>query len=264
LNREDAVLIPHGTFISEVGIDKLELQVKVGVFGNRRLLRWEADRDMKERLMRTAGLRVPTKVTTGHKGLAIAKYPGAAGGHGYFLTSGRVSSRTRRKDVYLQEYVVGVPVYLHYFYSPLAKELELMGIDRRYESNVDGIGRIPSTYQSSLKIEPSYMVVGNLPLVLRESLLEEVYKAGERFVQASKKMVAPGVIGPFCLEGVYDDEGRFTCFEFSARIVAGTNLYVEGSPYSIFHHGPGVSMGHRIARELKSAVETDQLSKVIT
>ena len=35
-------------------------------------------------------------------------------------------------------------------------------------------------------VEPSYTVVGNIPLVLRESLLEEVYKIGENFVRAAR------------------------------------------------------------------------------
>ena len=64
-------------------------------------------------------------------------------------------------------------------------------------------------------VEPSYTVVGNIPLVLRESLLEEVYKIGENFVHAGEWLVSPGMPGPFCLEGVYDSKGEFTTFEFS-------------------------------------------------
>ena len=49
---------------------------------------------------------------------------------------------------------------------------------------------------------------------------------GENFVEAAKRVVSPGMNGPFCIEGVYDENAKFTSFEFSARIVAGTNIYI--------------------------------------
>ena len=53
--------------------------------------------------------------------------------------------------------------------------------------------------------------------------------------------------GPFCLEGVYGKDGNFVTFEFSARIVAGTNLYLSGSPYSDLVYPEPMSMGRRIS-----------------
>ena len=70
-------------------------------------------------------------------------------------------------------------------------------------------------------------------------------------MEAAKRLVPPGMTGPFCLEGVYDENGKFMTFEFSARIVAGTNLYVDGSPYSDLIYDEPMSMGRRIAREIK-------------
>jgi 5-formaminoimidazole-4-carboxamide-1-(beta)-D-ribofuranosyl 5'-monophosphate synthetase len=95
-------------------------------------------------------------------------------------------------------------------------------------------------------------------------LLEEVYKIGENFVRAAERLVPPGMPGPFCLEGVYDSEGKFTTFEFSARIVAGTNLYLDGSPYSGLLYDEPMSMGRRIAREVKVAKKKGKLEKVVT
>jgi len=140
----------------------------------------------------------------------------------------------------------------------------LMGIDRRYESYVDGIGRIPSRHQLAVQLEPSYNVVGNIPIVLRESLLGEVYSMGERFVEAARRLVPPGMTGPFCLEGIYDREGKFITFEFSARIVAGTNLYLDGSPYSGLIFNEPMSMGRRVAREIKIASEIGVLQQIMT
>ncbi|MDE1843079.1 MAG: DUF1297 domain-containing protein, partial [Thaumarchaeota archaeon] len=68
----------------------------------------------------------------------------------------------------------------------------------------------------------------------------------------------------FCLEGVYDENGKFTAFEFSARIVAGTNLYVDGSPYSSLLYNEPMSMGRRIAREVKNAASKNSISKIVT
>ena len=277
LKQSNSVLVPHGTFISQMNSDEIE-KIETPIFGNKWILRWEADRDLKEKLMIEAGLRIPRAVKSKHdiSGLCIVKLHGAAGGRGYYLAWNRESFEegARRlidqnairseNDLYIQEFIRGVPVYLQYFYSPVTGDLELLGIDRRYESDIDGIGRIPAKQQLGANIEPTYNVIGNIPLVLRESLLDEVYKMGENFVRAAERLVPPGMTGPFCLEGVYDSEGKFTTFEFSARIVAGTNLYLDGSPYSGLLYDDPMSMGRRIAREVKIAVKKRKLSKVVT
>ena len=87
---------------------------------------------------------------------------------------------------------------------------------------------------------------------------------GENFVNASRDFVPPGMNGPFCIEGVYDEEASFYTFEFSARIVAGTNIYMNGSPYSSLIYDEPMSMGRRIAREIKEADSTNQLEKITT
>jgi len=87
---------------------------------------------------------------------------------------------------------------------------------------------------------------------------------GENFIEAAKRVVKPGMNGPFCIEGVYDENAKFTSFEFSARIVAGTNIYMDGSPYYSLLYNEPMSMGRRIAREIKNAKETNQIDKIIT
>jgi 5-formaminoimidazole-4-carboxamide-1-(beta)-D-ribofuranosyl 5'-monophosphate synthetase len=277
LRQTNAILIPHGTLISQMKSDEIE-KIDMPVFGNKWILRWEADREMKERLMKEAGLQTPQAVKSKDdiRSLCIVKLHGAAGGRGYYLAWDQESFEEGAQrligqkairgegDLYIQEFIRGVPVYLQYFYSPVTDSLELLGIDRRYESDIDGLGRIPAKQQLGAGVEPSYNVIGNIPLVLRESLLDEVYKMGESFVRAAERLVPPGMPGPFCLEGVYDREGRFTTFEFSARIVAGTNLYLDGSPYSGLLYDEPMSMGRRIARELKVAKRKGRLQKVIT
>jgi 5-formaminoimidazole-4-carboxamide-1-(beta)-D-ribofuranosyl 5'-monophosphate synthetase len=282
LKDNNCILVPHGTFIASMSVEQIE-RIDIPFFGNRYILRWEADRTLKERLMVDAGIRVPRTLTLDDldngkdKVLAIAKLHGAAGGKGYFLAASKEQfmqqyNRLLSKgivnsmdDLYLQEYVIGVPVYLQYFYSPLSKQVELLGIDRRYESDADAISRIPAMHQAYARLEDiTYTVIGNSPLVLRESLLDEAYKMGERFVDSVKRLVKYDMIGPFCIEGVYDRDGNFIAFEFSARIVAGTNLYINGSPYSYLLYDEPMSTGRRIAREIKLAIECNELDKVLT
>tara|TARA_B100000949_G_C14279139_1_gene451010 strand:- start:1961 stop:2989 length:1029 start_codon:yes stop_codon:yes gene_type:complete len=278
LSDLNSVLIPHGTLISEVGIEAIENNLNVPIYGNRKILRWEADRDLKQKLMEESGVRTPKIFNSPEEidCLTISKLSGARGGSGYFLSQNKDEYSENIKKftelgvmhdddtVQIQEYIVGVPVYFQYFYSVMRKEIELLGIDKRYETNVDSIGRIPSDVQSEIKLSPTYIVVGNSPLVLRESLLPEVYEIGDNFVKASEKLVPPGMPGPFCMEGVYDSNGKFVAFEFSARIVAGTNIFVNGSPYSYLIHGENINMGQRIAREIKEAQEQNKLDDITT
>jgi 5-formaminoimidazole-4-carboxamide-1-(beta)-D-ribofuranosyl 5'-monophosphate synthetase len=277
LNKLECILIPHGTLISTLNSDEIE-SINVPFFGNKFILRWEADRNLKQKLMLESKLQVPRAINSKSEidDLCIVKLHGAAGGKGYFLTSDQNGFEegfhkllndnvvTDENELYIQEYVKGVPVFLHFFYSPISGHIEFMGADRRYESDIDGISRIPSKHQLNVSTEPTYNVIGNIPLVLRESLLEGVYQMGENFVQACETLVPPGIPGPFCLEGVYTKDAKFISFEFSARIVAGTNLYVSGSQYSEFLFQNRMSMGRRIALEIKNAISKRKLDRVLT
>lgn len=279
LERAGAVLVPHGTLIARLDSAEIE-SIGAPIFGNRWILRWESDRTLKEQMMREAGLRLPRSVASPGdiSSLCIVKRQGAAGGKGYFMASSRseYDEKLARlvaagvispgEQLYIQEYVPGVLAYLQFFYSPLRGEAEFFGADQRHESDIEGLARIPAPVQmeSPPGPVPSFNVIGNTPIVLRESLLEEAYDMADRFVAASRRLVGPGMTGPFCIEGVYDGDGRFTTFEFSARIVAGTNIYMDGSPYYSLLHGEAMSMGRRIAREIKEAAASGRLGDVAT
>ena len=277
LEKSNAVLIPHGTLIAQMSSEQIE-SIKTPVFGNKSILRWESDRGLKEKLMKESNLNAPKSIDDPKNinKLVIAKRHGAAGGKGYFLTTSQDDYNKKRdilisqgvikgdSDLYLQEYISGVLAYLQYFYSPLKQELEFFGVDKRHESDIEGLSRIPSSVQMNVEDVHSFNVIANSPLVLRESLLSEVYAMGERFVESSIKLIPPGMNGPFCIEGVYDADAKFHSFEFSARIVAGTNMYMEGSPYSSLLYDVPMSMGRRIAREVKNANASNQLDKIVT
>ena len=277
LEKNNAVIIPHGTLIAQMSSEQIE-SIKIPVFGNKWILRWESDRDMKEKLMKEAQLKLPQTISSPKDidRLVIAKRHGAAGGKGYFLATSEDDYNKKRdklieqgiikgdSDLYIQEYIMGVLAYLQYFYSPLKEELEFFGVDKRHESDIEGLARISSPQQMDMTQIPSFNVIANSPLVLRESLLNDVYTFGENFVNASKNLVPPGMNGPFCIEGVYDADAKFSTFEFSARIVAGTNIFMDGSPYTSLLFNEPMSMGKRIAREIKEADSQKQLDKVST
>jgi 5-formaminoimidazole-4-carboxamide-1-(beta)-D-ribofuranosyl 5'-monophosphate synthetase len=277
---EQAVFVPHGTLISEGKLDEFEKRFRPRVFGNRHIFRWESDRDLKDRLLVDGGIRIPKTFGPGDSidRPVIVKLPGAAGGRGYFIAKDATDLERKLRSVsdrgilkkgeeeriFIQEYIIGVTLYPHYFYSPLGGRVELLGCDRRYETSVDGIGRITARDQLEMDLVPTFRVIGNSPLVLRESMLMDVLQWGDGFVEASKRMVPPGAIGPFCLEMVCDEEGRLFAFEFSGRIVAGTNLFVNGSPYSDLLFDEPMSMGRRIAREIRIACDSGNMDRVTT
>tara|TARA_Y100000310_G_scaffold170118_1_gene170281 strand:- start:585 stop:1610 length:1026 start_codon:yes stop_codon:yes gene_type:complete len=277
LKENNSILIPHGTLIAQMKQEQIE-SIQTPIFGNKHILGWESDRTLKEQLMKEAKFDVPKSISSPKEieSLIIAKRHGAAGGKGYFLASTEEEYNKKRdvlinqglisgdSDLYLQEYYSGVLAYLQFFYSPLEKKIEFFGVDKRHESDIDGLARIPAENQLKSNDIPSFNVIANSPLVLRESLLDNVYTMGENFVEASAKIVPPGMNGPFCIEGVYDQNAQFKVFEFSARIVAGTNMYVNGSPYTTFMYNEPMSMGRRIAREIKKADEQNKIDVIVT
>jgi 5-formaminoimidazole-4-carboxamide-1-(beta)-D-ribofuranosyl 5'-monophosphate synthetase len=156
-------------------------------------------------------------------------------------------------------------MYVHYFYSALSGELEIMSFDKRYESNADSIGRIAAKDQIEANIRTSYTITGNIPLVVRESLLPMFFEIGENVVKASRDLsgTPKGLFGPFCLEGIMDPNLNFRVFEISARIVAGTNPFIEGSPYTALRYKEPMSTGRRLARDIKEAIEKDRLQDIL-
>ena len=281
LRRLNTILVPHGSFNAYLDIDKVMNELYVPMFGNRQLLSWEINREKQTQWLLKAGLKLPKTFFDPNdiKGLTIAKFPGARGGKGYFLAnSAEVFHRKagemiqkgfmKRKDlssIHLQEYVFGVTIYPSYFRSLLQNEVELLCMDRRYESTIDSLGRIPAKEQLEMNnLAPTYTVVGNIPITVRESMLSDYIRMGDNVAKVSEEIAPPGIIGPFCLETIVNDVPEIFTFEISARIVAGTNVGIGTSPYAYLKHGDGMYMGRRIGRELRTAATKGELNKTVT
>ncbi len=270
LVSQNALMIPHGSLIEYTG-DKI-LSLEVPIFGNRNSLLWEKNRVKMLEWLSSSGLKTPKKFNRIEDidRLSIVKLPGAKGGAGYVLVSSpeefvqKVGSDIN--DLVVQEFLVGVRIYPHFFFSPFETTgyktkhgcLEMLGIDRRIESNADEIYR---SLAAGLKKDPTFVIIGNEPIVIRESLLYNLFKYAEAVVEKSFDLFG-GIIGPFCLELLITDKLEIYAFEISARIVAGTSAQINYSPYALFTHGHELSMGDRIMAEIKKAIELNRLNDI--
>lgn len=275
LQEKNTIIIPHGSFVEYLGADRF-LTLELPTFGNRAVLQWESDRNMERKWLESAGLTMPREITD-PKNIekpVIVKYHGAKGGKGFFIAKTYDEFKKRiqeNKEYTIQEFVMGTRYYLHYFYSPLQNNaytlskgsLQLLSMDRRDETTIDEVQRLGSIAElEEIGIHPTFVVTGNIPIVMRESLLPKVFVMGEQVVEESLKLFG-GIIGSFCLETVVTEELEFKVFEISARIVAGTNPYIGGSPYSDLIQ-PNLSTGRRIAQEITYATKQKKLGEILS
>jgi len=186
----------------------------------------------------------------------------------------------------IEEFVLGAQVNFNYFYSPLDERLELLGTDTRRQTNLDGLLRLPAQQQIGLlksprvqknvnpldvisisksSIETKFVESGHIACTVKESLLEQIFELGEKFVKVSKKEYAPGIIGPFALQATFTPgppKETAVVFDISLRVQGSPGT--KFTPYSEYLHGKGISVGERIAMELKKAVEGERLEEVVT
>ncbi|KXB06467.1 hypothetical protein AKJ53_00250 [candidate division MSBL1 archaeon SCGC-AAA382F02] len=283
LLEKNTIIIPHGSFVEYVGAENLLKKFQVPIFGNRNSLNWEGSRAKQREWLKKAGVKVPKKYKDPSEidGKVFVKFSGAKGGRGFFTASsqedfeekleekleeGAITEKDAEK-VTIQEFVPGVRYYPHYFYSLFENKgaeaaegtIELLGMDRRVEPIDESYRGLPDIPQEFF----DYTVTGNEPIVIREKLLVNLMNMATKVVETSEKLFSPGMIGPFCLETVYHPKRGFTVFEISGRIVAGTNIFPVGSPYSTYYFEEPMSTGRRIAREIKKGMEKDQLDRII-
>jgi 5-formaminoimidazole-4-carboxamide-1-(beta)-D-ribofuranosyl 5'-monophosphate synthetase len=275
LQQKNTVIIPHGSFVEYLG-PKNFLNLQIPTYGNRQVLMWESDREKERTWLEGAGITMPKEIKDAHniEKPVIVKYHGAKGGKGFFIakTFAEFSKRVKHDKPYtIQEFVMGTRYYLHFFYSPIQDNaykltkgsLQLLSMDRRDETTIDEVQRLGSIAElEELGIHPTFVVTGNIPIVMRESLLPQVFKMGEAVVEKSLELFG-GVIGPFCLETVVTEDLEFKVFEISARIVAGTNPYIAGSPYSELIQ-QDLSTGRRIAQEIQYGIKKNQLEQIFS
>jgi 5-formaminoimidazole-4-carboxamide-1-(beta)-D-ribofuranosyl 5'-monophosphate synthetase len=268
LVANNAIIIPHGSFVEYTG--EAYDSLKVPIYGNRQSVAWERSRDKMFEWMRKSKIKTPRVLKPDEiSGPSLVKFPGAKGGRGYMIVSSQAEFRQRvgNRKCMIQEFLIGVRAYPHFFFSPFGAngyqtkhgKIELLGVDKRVESSADEIARAVS---AGLTPKMSFTVIGNEPMVLRESLLTEYMEIGKRVSDMSFELFN-GLYGPFCIETIITEDLEIYAFEISARIVAGTNIYPSGSPYSEYYYKEQMSTGRRIARELKDATKKKRLKEIV-
>src|SRR5437867_13245244 len=122
----------------------------------------------------------------------------------------------------------------------------MLSVDRRDEANIDEMYKLGA--QEALRkmgLQPTFVVTGNMPVVLRESLLPKAFEMWERAVERSIALFG-GMIGPLCLETIVSDKLEFKVFEISTLIVASSTLFIGRPPYADLQE-PAMPTGRRLA-----------------
>lgn len=288
LIKRNCIFIPHRSF--EVYINDynvIEKRFKVPMFGNRFLLKAEERgvRPNQYDLLDEAKIRYPkqfkdpkdidrlciVKVLEKTRGFERAfffaqSYEEYEIGVTQGLGLGKFTGE-QIKEAVIEEFIVGVQVNFNFFYSPISDRLELIGTDTRRQTNIEGLTKLPSVYENELikKIGIKYEEAGHIAVTVLESLLEDAFATGERFVEASQKLMPPGVIGPFGLQTMITagpPRKEIIVFDVSPRMPGSPGIFA--TPYNGYLYGQNISMGKRVAMEIKEATLKNQLEKVLT
>lgn len=290
LRRRHILFVPNRSFVSYCGLEAVESAFRLPLVGSRNLLRSEERTEAKGYywILEKAGLPYPRRVAPEEiDGLVIVKLPHKTKRleRGFFTAASQAeyeekAHRLLRQGVITEEdlatariekYVLGPVFNFDFFYSPLqdgGEPLELLGIDWRFESSLDGHVRLPAEQQLALQGEerdPEYVVVGHNSATLRESLLSRVFPLAERYVEATRDHFPPGIVGPFTLQTCVDKDMNFFIYDVSPRIGGGTNVHMSlGHAYGNTLWRARMSTGRRIALEIRRALETDALDRIVT
>jgi 5-formaminoimidazole-4-carboxamide-1-(beta)-D-ribofuranosyl 5'-monophosphate synthetase len=287
LRGKNTLFVPNRSFTSYCGIDAVEDQFMLPLLGSRNLLRSEERGDKRDYywLLEKAGLPFPEPIEAEDiNQLVMVKLPHAVKTleRGFF-TAASYEEYCQKADLLLSQnvidqdgielarierYIIGPVFNLDYFYSPITKRIELIGIDWRFETSLDGHCRLPAPQQLTLnerQVNPEYTVCGHNSATLRESLLEKAFVLAEKYVEATQEYYAPGIIGPFCLQTCVDKDLNFYIYDVAPRIGGGTNVHMAvGHPYGNALWRTNMSTGRRLAREVRVALENDCLDKIVT
>jgi len=174
-----------------------------------------------------------------------------------------IVSREAIEQAVIEEYVLGAKFNANFFWSPLTDEVDLLGFDKRVQTDLDGVLDLPANEQLELGIATQNIEIGHAGVTMRESQIEKIFDAGERFVNVCKQEYPPGIIGLFALQGAVTKDLKFYVFDVSPR-VPGCPCVEPTSPYMKYKYGMEVGPGRRTAMEIRRAASEDRLGEVVT
>ena len=269
LEKRKIIIVPHGSFVAYLSLEEHK-KMTIPYFGNKAVLDWEASRELQRQWLTRAGLKLPRQFRTGAEidRPVIVKLYGAQGGKGYMFIRDAHDFEARAAHLQGRLHHPGV----HHRRSAL-HPLFLFAAETEARDHVDGP---PLRDQRRFaRAHPGGRAGrhGREPVLRRgrqsAGLAARVDAGrsaahGRDVVRVSKEICGPkGLFGAFCIETIITPDMQFYIMEISARIVAGTNLFIDGSPYSYLNYTEPMSTGRRIAREIKNALLTNNLRLVL-
>ena len=289
LRKKNCIFIPNRSFEAYLNFDysAIEKRFQIPIFGNRFLLKIEerGTRPNQYDLLDTAKIRYPKHfsdpasidrlclVKVSEKMRKFERAFFLANSFKEFIKKsqelkvrGKITKNALNKAV-IEEFVVGAQVNFNFFYSPIFRGLELLGTDTRRQTNLDGILRLPAMYQNEiLQSQPiTYEEAGHQSVTVLESLLEKAFEMGEKFVTASQKLYPPGIIGPFALQTIITSgppKKDIIVIDVSPRMPGSPGI--SATPYASYLYGQPLSVGKRVAMEIKQALKLSKLDSILT
>lgn len=289
LRKKNSIFIPNRSFEAYLHFDyqKIENEFKIPMFGNKYLLKIEerGSRPNQYDLLDEANIRYPKQFSDPEKidRLCLVKVLEKARGfeRAFFLAESyeeykkkvresldqKIFTEEQIRFAVIEEFVIGVQVNFNFFYSPLSNRLELLGTDTRRQTNIEGFLKIPAIYQKDVseKVSLKYEEAGHIAVTVLESMLEQAYRMGEDFVKACRKLYPPGVIGPFALQAIIipgPPKKDIVVIDVSPRMPGSPGI--AATPYSGYLYGQSMSVGKRVAMEIRNALELGTLEKIVT
>ncbi len=289
LKKRNCIFIPHRSFEAYLHFDydAIEKTFDTPLFGNKYLLKIE-ERGVTPNqydLLKKAHIRFPLQYKDPKKidRVCLVKVLEKERGfeRAFFLVNSYkdyiaqvkekiargVFTKKQLEKAVIEEFVVGVQVNFNYFYSPLTGRLELLGTDTRRQTNFEGMTRLPASYQKEVikNIPIQYEEAGHIAVTILESLLEDVFAMGERFVKATQETTSPGIIGPFSLQAIVvpgPPKKEIIVIDVSPRMPGSPGI--SATPYSGYLFGSQVSVGKRVAMEINEAEKKKKLTLLLT
>jgi 5-formaminoimidazole-4-carboxamide-1-(beta)-D-ribofuranosyl 5'-monophosphate synthetase len=173
LVSENALFIPNRSFSSYVTLEEIENEFMIPMVGSRNLLRTEERGEKQDYywLLEKAGLPFPEKVESPNEinGLSMIKLHHAQKKleRGFFSASSyeeyqkkaelllkqNVITKDALNNARIERYIIGPVFNFDFFYSPIENKgakVELLGVDWRFETSLDGHVRLPAPQQMEL------------------------------------------------------------------------------------------------------------------
>jgi len=283
LRDTGTIIVPHRSLTAYLGYKSIENSFKVPIFGNRALFQAEERSHKKNQyyLLEKARIKHPrifknpkninkpaiVKVQEKKRKLeraffTVSSYSDFKKKSENKIKQGLISKKDLENSS-IEELSIGTYMNFNYFHTPISKQVDFIGIERRLQTNLHDFNALPAKQQLDLNLDVQNIEVGHTPASIRESLLVKVISMGDKFVRAVQKEYPPGIIGPFSLQSVITKDLELIVYDVSLR-VPGNPIVATTSPYTKYQYGQTFGIGRRIAMEIKQAQQDNRLDEIVT